>query len=310
MDIKNLEAFLTLAGSLNFTKSAEQMFLSQSAFSRQITRLEKELGCQLFHRDRRNVKLTGFGQDFLEYAEKIVSEYNRCVFKFKQVKESDISRLRLGIQNDLIDELFPDIIQAFREEHPDVAIYYSDKSMSNLINALLQDEIDCAYTLCHDSGNILDISSFAVAHCPVYAALSEKHPYANRESLKMEDLVQDEFIFILPDTYNLGVIHVNYLCRVAGFTPKIAAVVTSINSLLMLVNSNIGVAVIADTAKMIAPPGVKFIRIETEERPPIVAEKAILWKTENTNPVIERFLLSAKKILDQKINLSNEFINL
>jgi DNA-binding transcriptional LysR family regulator len=298
MEIKNLEAFLILARSLNFTKSAEQMFLSQSAFSRQIIRLEEELGCQLFKRTKRNVELTVYGQNFLDHAEKIVTEYNRGMYHLScSISEKD--HLRLGMLNDLQDDMFPNIIKTFQQDHPDVAVTYSDNDMSGLINKLLRDELDIVYTLSYDTQKLSDVSSYTIWSKPVNVVMSDEHPLAGSTAIHMKDLADYPFIFIVPDTYNLGVIHINYLCLNAGFSPNIAAMVTNINSLMALVRSNVGVALVAETAKLVAPEGVKFFKIEGNEEDQLNADITILWKTGNPNPAINKFMQSAENAISR-----------
>ncbi len=299
MEIKNLEAFLLLARSLNFTKSAEQMFLSQSAFSRQIIRLEEEMGCQLFRRTKRSVELTNYGKRFLEHAEIIVSEYNKSLVNLKDsVKKNGL--LRLGLLNDLVDETFPKIIKDFAGSNPEVDVIYTDNSMSSLINNLLRDEIDCAYTLSHDAKNVPGISSYTVWSEPVYIAVSCNHPLAEKTSLKIKDLAGSPFVIPTPDTYNLGVLHMTYLCKNAGFEPKVAAMVSNINSLMMLVSSDVGIAFTARTAKNTSPMGVKFLPVDKEEYAPLETDVTILWKTENPNPAIKNFLKSAETIVNSQ----------
>lgn len=297
MEIKNLEAFLLLARSLNFTKSAEQMFLSQSAFSRQIIRLEEEIGCQLFKRTKRSVELTNYGKSFLEHAEIIVSEYNKSIINLN-CSAYRKGHLRLGLLNDLIDETFPKIINEFISSNPEVDVIYSDNSMSGLINNLLRDEIDCAYTLSHDAKNLPGVSAFTVWSKPVYIAMSCNHPLAEKTTLNIKDLAGTPIVIPTPDTYNLGVLHMNYLCKSAGFEPNIAAMVSNINSLMMLVNSNIGVAFTAETAKNSAPKGVKFFEIETDEYTPLETDITVLWKTSNTNPSVKKFLATTENCVN------------
>lgn len=293
MEIKNLEAFLLLARSLNFTKSAEQMFLSQSAFSRQIIRLEEEIGCQLFKRTKRSVELTNYGKSFLEHAEIIVSEYNKSIIHLN-CSTNKKGHLRLGLLNDLIDETFPNIINDFISTNPEVEVIYSDNSMSGLINNLLRDDIDCAYTLSHDAKNVPGLTSFTVWSKPVYIAMSCNHPLADKTSLKVEDLAGYPFVIPVPDTYNMGVLHMTYLCKNAGFEPNVAAMTSNINSLLMLVSSNIGVAFTAKTARNLSPKGVKFLPIETDENAHLETDITLIWKTSNSNPAIKKFLKSAE----------------
>lgn len=300
MEIKNLEAFLLLARSLNFTKSAEQMFLSQSAFSRQIIRLEEEIGCQLFKRTKRSVELTNYGKSFLEHAEIIVSEYNKSLIHLNCSPEGK-GHLRLGLLNDLIDDTFPKIINDFIVQQPDVDLMFSDNSMSGLIHNLLRDEIDCAYTLSHDVKNVPGISYFTVWSKPLHIAVSNRHPLSGKASLKIKDLKGVPFVIPTPDTYNFGVLHMNYLCKNEGFEPIIAAMVSNANCLLTLVNCNIGVAFMAQTAQTIAPEGVCLIPIETDEFAPLETDITVLWKDVNPNPAIKEFLASAEKYADPSV---------
>ena len=72
MNQKQLEIFTTLAQTLNFTKTAEQLFLSQTTVTLQIHALEEELQAKLFDRTSRSVRLTYAGSVFLEGAQKIL----------------------------------------------------------------------------------------------------------------------------------------------------------------------------------------------------------------------------------------------
>jgi DNA-binding transcriptional LysR family regulator len=124
------------------------------------------------------------------------------------------------------------------------------------------------------------------------------HPLSEKPSLKIKDLAGTPFVIPTPDTYNLGVLHMNYLCKNAGFEPTVAAMVSNVNSLLMLVNSNIGVAFTAQTAENLAPEGVRLVPIETDEYTPLETEITVLWKASNPNPAIKQFLESAEKFAD------------
>ena len=67
MDVRTLEVFLSTADTLNFSRTAEQLHMSVSAVSRNIQKLEEELGQVLFHRDRRHMELSPAGSAFVDY---------------------------------------------------------------------------------------------------------------------------------------------------------------------------------------------------------------------------------------------------
>ncbi len=75
MTFKQMESLCALAETLNFSKAAEKIYLSQSALSREIAALEKELGCVLLERSRKSPKLTAAGERIVRNARRIMEEY-------------------------------------------------------------------------------------------------------------------------------------------------------------------------------------------------------------------------------------------
>jgi LysR family transcriptional regulator, positive regulator for ilvC len=76
MDNRDLKVFLHLSKSLHFTKTSNEFFLSTSSLTRQVQRMEAEIGTLLFERDNRTVKLTHAGELFREYALESVARWD------------------------------------------------------------------------------------------------------------------------------------------------------------------------------------------------------------------------------------------
>lgn len=74
MNIKQLEYFVDLSQTLNFTKTAQNFYISQTAITKQIQCLEDDLGIPLFHRTKKCVSLTSEGRSYLPYAKKILED--------------------------------------------------------------------------------------------------------------------------------------------------------------------------------------------------------------------------------------------
>ena len=74
MNIKQLEYFVDLSETLNFTKTAQNFYISQTAITKQIQCLEDDLGIPLFHRTKKCVSLTSEGRSYLPYAKKILED--------------------------------------------------------------------------------------------------------------------------------------------------------------------------------------------------------------------------------------------
>ena len=143
MDIRALSVFLSVADTLNFSRSSELLHISVSAVSRTVQRLEDELGQPLLERDNRSVRLTGAGREFREYARHSVAEWQQL-------------RRKLGNEDELAGEVslycsvtatysvLAPILEAFRASHPAVEIKMHTGDQADGIDRILQGRDDVA----------------------------------------------------------------------------------------------------------------------------------------------------------------------
>lgn len=143
MDTKALSVFLSVADTLNFSRTGELLHMSVSAVSRTIQRLEDELGQPLLERDNRRVRLTGAGREFREYARNATAEWQRL-------------RRKLGSEGELAGEVslycsvtatysvLAPILEAFRATHPAVEIKMHTGDQADGIARVLDGQDDVA----------------------------------------------------------------------------------------------------------------------------------------------------------------------
>ncbi|MDR1640636.1 MAG: LysR family transcriptional regulator [Clostridiales bacterium] len=295
MDIRTLEAFLSLANCLNFTKSAEQMYISQPAFSRQITRLEEELGCPLFNRSKRKVELTEFGITFIDYAERMYSEYTKLKIELNQMRNDKTMHLRIGFLCDLPHWFLPMAIQRFSERYSQVQLSMFDKSLADLTDSLLLGDLDLGFCV-HTGVKPEEIEVLEISSAPICAVLPENHRYANETSICIEKLQGEPFIMGSPDIYNPGYRQIISLCKLGGFAPNIVAYCSMVPSMLTLVKCGIGIALAARHAQELSGKGLSFVPISNE-----MADMPIQlqWKCSHKNPAVDLFLEMAQEILDE-----------
>jgi DNA-binding transcriptional LysR family regulator len=302
MDINTLEAFLALADNLNFTKSAEHLYISQPAFSRKITRLEDEFGCKFFTRNKRTVELTEFGRAFYEHAQDIYAAYTKWTLDLKQLKSHKSGRLRIGFLQDLPHRLFPDSVIKFQEEYDQIELNFTDCSMTDIINRLVSNEIDIGFSLAGDVVNHEKISHTSLLTIPMCVALPDSHRLAGKDVLNMKDLEHESFIANNLDSYGPGSRHMINLCNLAGFEPNIVAFTAFVPSMLILVKSGVGITIVAHTARHVAPEGVKLVPLDKNEATP--TELMLLWKTSNNNPAIPTFIETCQSLVDEVVAMS------
>ncbi len=120
IDINLLRTFIVLAETLSFTRTAERVYRSQSAVSMQIGKLEELLGCKLFQRNKRNVRLTVEGERLRGYASQLTKLSDNLVDWFNEPDvEGDIN---FGSPEDFATFYLPEILADFVKAYPHVAL--------------------------------------------------------------------------------------------------------------------------------------------------------------------------------------------
>ncbi|MCR5176158.1 MAG: LysR family transcriptional regulator [Anaerovibrio sp.] len=120
MNTQQLECFTTLANTLNYAKTAEQLSLSQPAVSRQIQSLEMELNTKLFNRTTRSVSLTQVGFQFLGDAQQMLSLYYHSLEWISTFHKHKRSVLRIGYADSHANWLISKILSGLLEENPQI----------------------------------------------------------------------------------------------------------------------------------------------------------------------------------------------
>ena len=152
MELRNINTFLKVAATQNFSKAAEQLGYSQSAVTVQIRQLEKELGTPLFERIGKRVSLTERGMEFTSYANEIMRVTDQARFFAKDQRELD-GTLRIGGVESVCTALLPDLLCSFYAQYPKVKIIIKSGTTQELMEMAKSNEIDLVFTLdrkiCH-----------------------------------------------------------------------------------------------------------------------------------------------------------------
>ncbi|HYP27002.1 MAG TPA: LysR family transcriptional regulator [Blastocatellia bacterium] len=111
MELTHLRTFREVADTLNFTRAAERLHLTQSAVSHQIKSLESELDEPLFIRAKRGVKLTQAGKIALEYAERILGDAEALRERLSGREHSPVGRVRAAAATQAFVHLFAPLFE-------------------------------------------------------------------------------------------------------------------------------------------------------------------------------------------------------
>ncbi len=193
--LKQLRAFCYAVKFGTLTRAAEALFLSQPSVSLQLGALESELGCALIERRRRRVTLTPEGQALYEIARPLVEGLEGLDEAFfSATRGSGRSTLDIGCGNSTIQYLLPEMVAAFRSQHPDVHLNLHNVTGTDGLALLRSDEVDFAVGSMVDVPN--DLSYEALHHFDPLLIMPLGHPLADKAEVTLEDL--SPFGLILP----------------------------------------------------------------------------------------------------------------
>lgn len=190
MTIQQVLYILETAGCSSISTAAARLYISQSALSQQIHRLEKELGYDLFVRRNQGLELTLEGELFCEEAGQLADAWNSFCRRV-QSREHSGSHLRIGIGSRVFSNgLFPQIVSYF-EERPELEISFVTEAGRDFLMALKQKSLDLAL-------DVLPAEDYVSDHSEYYALplirevqcilMARENPLAGKKSLRYKDL--------------------------------------------------------------------------------------------------------------------------
>lgn len=144
MEIHHLKIFYETCNEKSFTKAARKLFISQSAVSIQIKKLETTLGVTLIERDSKNFKLTFAGKELYRLAQQVFNRISRMENEmFKIIKENK-TKIVIGATHNIGEPVLPKIVSEYSKRNKEVEFEIYIKNSSSLIKYIKDGVIDVA----------------------------------------------------------------------------------------------------------------------------------------------------------------------
>ena len=188
-------AEVTRCGS--FRAAAEHLFVAPSAISRQIALLEEELGAPLLERGRgrTTLRLTSAGEIMMQYVRTVDNEMQRVRSDIEALKGLRKGELRFGIPETFTRDFMPECLARFARQYPRVTYHIHVAGSPRLLEMVAADELDAALTF--NAAPMADITHLYERMLPTSVLVSEDHPLAAREFVRLSDCA--EYGLALPD---------------------------------------------------------------------------------------------------------------
>lgn len=188
MELRDLRAFVAAAQELHFARAAALLYMSPSAMSELIRRLEQELGTPLFTRSTRRITLTDAGTELLGRAEAILNLTAQATASVAAVGRGNTGAVRLGVTPPAAHVLAPHLVSSFTAATPDCTVHMQRMWLPVLGAALEAGTIDAAVTCGDLAVRASAITTIEIGAQPLLIGLRPGHPLAGDDVIDLRRL--------------------------------------------------------------------------------------------------------------------------
>ena len=239
-NLSQYKIFYEVAKAGNISKAAKELYISQPAISKAISKLEDSLNVTLFTRSSRGVHMTPEGEILFRHAETAFQALNSGEEELKRIREFNIGHLRIGVSNTLCKYILLPYLKKFIEQYPHIKITIEGQATARTISMLEQHTLDIG--LVAEPAGLSGLSFIPVMEIQD-VFVSTRH-YLNNLYLregKDSDLFQCGNIMLL-DQNNMTRHHVDEYMEEHRIIPKQILEVTTMDLLIEFAKISLGVA--------------------------------------------------------------------
>ena len=274
MELRHLRTIVAVAHHRSLTKAGEQLYLTQSAISQQISRLEQELGVEVFRRTTRSVELTDEGRVILGYAERVLAEVDGMHGELEELSGLLRGELRIGgVYPTGPYDLFG-MLADFRAAHPGVAIHMVESTQDDVLAGLRSDELDCAFAAIEPDALGGEFAATLLWQEEIVVALPLDHRLCARRRITLEELAAEDLIAYRDNSALRRRLERTMAER--DLEPRNAFVCTEMGAVRGLASKGLGVAVMPRTVAEEPGPPIELRPIGPE---PLTWPIALVWRT-------------------------------
>ena len=187
MTTKQIDYCIELAHTLNFSRAAENMFVSQPTFSYQIKLLEEEIGFALFERSGKGAALTPAGAQFITFLTNMREDLKRAIQQGQNFSAKYTDSISIGLMVFQALYFLPEAMRLFSKTHPEVLITPVFQ-YENGVEAFLRNEVDILFALKEQMRQIPGIAVHDLFESRVYLIAQRDDPLAAKNLIRAEDL--------------------------------------------------------------------------------------------------------------------------
>ncbi len=238
MNFEDLRGIVAVTEHGHVGAAADALGISQSALTRRIQRIERELGATLFDRAGRALHLNDRGKSFIPRAKGMLADAAAARAEVARLMDPERGTVRLDFMHSLGTWLVPDLLGKYRAAHPNVDFVLHQGAARELVDRVQRGESDIALVGPKPEGlpwHRLEMQRLGLA-------LPPGHPKSDATSARLADFAEEPFIGMLPG-YGTRML-LDGLAAGAGFTPHLVFESMELTTVAGLVAAGLGVALI------------------------------------------------------------------
>lgn len=282
MEAVLLRSFAALAEHLHYGRAARVLHLSQPALTKQMRRLEAELGGELFERGAHGTKLTTLGESFLPLASDLVRRFDAVLEEGKRRATGEAGRLAIGFGRTTLD-LVPALVTKLRSSSPGVEIRLQDMSTAEQFAALDAGTLDVGFLRLPARLPDNYASARVADDRMVLVTPSREAP----RGFSLADCKNVPFILLAGARAPDFRAHTQLLFAKYGFQPKVVQDVTEFSTALAFVRAGMGMTLVPASLKDEPLAGLGLHPLRDREARWFVGA---CWRRRDSSPVLRRFL--------------------
>lgn len=197
MNSIQLECFISAAETLNFTKTAKLLYISQPTVTHHISTLESELGYLLFERVNKQVFLTPAGKSFYKSMKAVSSEFHNAMIRAKKYGDGYKQELVIGCGSSVFEEQFlPELIQQFKQTHEDIYISFHVDPIREKMVLLQQEKIDILFSTTEVNPDRKRFAHIPLQTYGMVCVMNHQNKLAHLKKIRMEDIGNQNLILM------------------------------------------------------------------------------------------------------------------
>lgn len=258
MNLKQLHQFLVIAEEGSFRGAADRLFIAQPALSVSIRSLEKSLNASLFHRRPKGVVLSPAGHALVESARGMLAHAEQARKAVGLAAHGSWGALTLGFVGLATYRVLPEGLPRFRALHPHIQLELREGDTLTMIEQVRESRLDAALI----RGPVADdpqLRQWVVESDDLILAVPAAHPLSGRRRVALQEAQAGHFVMYsqrhAPGLRDVVIAQ----CIRAGFIPRICQEAVQVQTVVSLVASGLGIALVPATARLHPNRHVRFL---------------------------------------------------